>query len=284
MFCISGPHGETDMPDLTPEAHRLLADVAQRHVVSVEAVLTVSHALAAGGGRMAQFNHPELGGAGQWSQGGMVMVGDMFNQGLKHRVDALCTELASQLPKLAAGRAAEPLQGQAQFQGGANWPGAAFGPSAGAWWPADLGTPASSGAQNDLRYAYFPAVRRLAIQRNGRLELYDTGEHRISGVSQQQQGSGAQAPTFTSDKGHVRLADLEPVTGAQTHSEPQRAAMGTAVPAAQAEPAPTHDAGSSGPAAGDPIAILERLAGLRQKGILTDAEFEAKKAELLARL
>lgn len=270
------------MPDLSPDARQLLADVAQRHGVSLEAALTVSHALAAGGGRMAQFHHPELGGTGQWSQGGMVMVGDMFNQGLKHRVDALCTELASQLPKLAAGRAAEPSQGQIQFQGSAGRPDAAFGSSAGAWWPADLGTPASSGAQNDLRYAYFPAVRRLAIQQNGRLELYDTGEHRISGVSQQRQGSGAQAPTFTSDKGHVRLADLEAVTGAQPHSEPQRAAMGTAAPAAQAEP--THDAGSSSPAAGDPIAILERLAGLRQKGILTDAEFEAKKAELLARL
>jgi hypothetical protein len=25
----------------------------------------------------------------------MIMVGDMFNQGLKHRVDALCKELAA---------------------------------------------------------------------------------------------------------------------------------------------------------------------------------------------
>ena len=24
----------------------------------------------------------------------MIMIGDMFNQGLKHRVDALCNELA----------------------------------------------------------------------------------------------------------------------------------------------------------------------------------------------
>ena len=54
-------------------------------------------ALAHGNGRQAQFNHPELGGMGQWSQGGMIMVGDMFNQGLKHRVDALCNELAGLL-------------------------------------------------------------------------------------------------------------------------------------------------------------------------------------------
>lgn len=34
----------------------------------------------------------------------------------------------------------------------------------------------------------------------------------------------------------------------------------------------------------DPIAALERLAGLVEKGILTQEEFEAKKAELLARI
>jgi len=54
-------------------------------------------ALEQGNGRQAQFNHPDLGGMGQWSQGGMIMVGDMFNQGLKYRVDALCNELAGLL-------------------------------------------------------------------------------------------------------------------------------------------------------------------------------------------
>ena len=48
-------------------------------------------------GDQAQFNHPDPGGLGQWSQGGMIMVGDMFNQGLKYRVDALCNELAGLL-------------------------------------------------------------------------------------------------------------------------------------------------------------------------------------------
>jgi hypothetical protein len=32
------------------------------------------------------------------------------------------------------------------------------------------------------------------------------------------------------------------------------------------------------------LATLERLAELHQKGVLTDAEFAAKKAELLARI
>ncbi len=36
---------------------------------------------------------------GQWSQGGMIMIGDMFNNALKYRVDALCSELSSLLQK-----------------------------------------------------------------------------------------------------------------------------------------------------------------------------------------
>ena len=39
---------------------------------------------------------------------------------------------------------------------------------------------------------------------------------------------------------------------------------------------------AAAPAGGDdPIAQLERLAALKQQGILTDAEFEAQKAKLL---
>lgn len=46
--------------------------------------------------------------------------------------------------------------------------------------------------------------------------------------------------------------------------------------AAAAAPAP-----APAPAGGDYLDELERLAGLRDKGILTDAEFEAKKKQLL---
>jgi hypothetical protein len=81
--------------NLTPEGARRSEDVARRHGVSLEAAAALLGALAQGNGSQAQFNHPDLGGMGQWSQGGMIMVGDMFNHSLKHRVDALCSELAS---------------------------------------------------------------------------------------------------------------------------------------------------------------------------------------------
>src|SRR5271165_2833630 len=82
------------MQNLTPEGLRMVAGAAERHWVSLDAALALLGALAEGNGRQAQFNHPDFGGMGQWSQGGMIMVGDMFNHGLKARVDALCNELA----------------------------------------------------------------------------------------------------------------------------------------------------------------------------------------------
>lgn len=78
------------------------------------------------------------------------------------------------------------------------------------WWPEGLDNPGSSGAQNGLRYAFFPEQRRLAIERHGRVTQYDTADHRISGVSQQREGSGG-TPRFTSQQGEVDLSSLRQV-------------------------------------------------------------------------
>jgi hypothetical protein len=52
-------------------------------------------------------------------------------------------------------------------------------------WPEDFGQPSTSGSQNEMRCAFFPEKRRLLIQQAGKLTTYDSGQHRISGVSQQ---------------------------------------------------------------------------------------------------
>ena len=173
-----------------------IADIAQRHGFSPEAARIVAEALRRGGGRMAQFSHPELGGMGQWSAGGMVMIGDMFNNALKARVDALCRDLAAAPGPVPA--ASEQQSGsEQQSEQGRDW------------WPNGLGMASATGAQNDMRYACFPEQRRLAIMRDGRVQVYDTGDHRIGGFSQQQ--SGTQSLTFTSQNGLVRLEDLKEV-------------------------------------------------------------------------
>jgi hypothetical protein len=150
---------------------------------------------------------------GQWSSG-MLQIGDMFNYALKAKVAAVCSDLAA----LAARAGSAPAGShQSQWQGAGpagSGPSAAWGfaPMGGRpWWPEHLGQPASTGAQNDTRYAFFPDKRRLAVERDGVVTLYDTGEHSVSGFSQQQSTCSAMA--FTSQFGAVMLDGLPVVAG-----------------------------------------------------------------------
>ena len=108
--------------------------LAQNYSVSSEAVTVLLRALVAGNGYQAQFNHPELGGMGQWSQGGMIMIGDMFNQALKNKINSLCEDLSSRLrnqPLFASATS----QTQTQGQGASGVSFFAPGPNSGSWWP-----------------------------------------------------------------------------------------------------------------------------------------------------
>lgn len=241
--------------------------IAERHGMSVEAVQHLARALATGHGNMAQFDHPELGGLGQWSRGGMIMVGRMNDHALKARIDALCTELAATLP-----------------------PPETHGlPGAGNWWPDGLGVPSSVGAQDGTRYAFFPTSRRLAVETGGQIKLYDLGDRAVTGVSQQQ-GGGASF-RFSGPAGSFALDDLTPVDLApgEPAPKPPQTEASESRPTAQSNRAPEP---AAPPAArpspttevGEVLTILERLAELHRKGALTDAEFAQKKTELLARL
>ena len=67
------------MQELSSEGRKIVDDLARRHGVGSDAVAALLCALELGNGAQAQFNHPDLGGMGHWSQGGMIMIGDMFN-------------------------------------------------------------------------------------------------------------------------------------------------------------------------------------------------------------
>jgi hypothetical protein len=265
---------------VTPGAEIAITDIAQRHGLSREAVLAMLFAMQAGGGTMAQFSIPELGGSGQWMRGGMTMVGNMFDNALKARVDALCGELSQLLATTTVFPASTT-----DFQVGFN---------SANWWPADLGVPSWSGGQTGARYAIFPSIQRLAIQINGVTRVFDTGEHQIGGV-QQQQGGRHGTVSFTSQLGTFDVSSLRELGTQQVAdtraaaSAPQHQPDPAPQPAPQT-PRPEPASGASEPAsgaAGDPaviVAAIESLAGLRQRGILSDEEFATKKAELLARL
>ena len=176
-------------------SHLDVQELASRHSVSTGAIRTLADALAHSQGRAAQFSHPELGGMGQWMSGGMLMIGDMFNHDLKAKVDRLCHDVAAAIearprtvddtPKMEA--RVDPIS----------------------WWPAGLGTPAAAGSQNEMRYPFFPAAKRLVIDDKGTVAMYDTGDVYLTGVAQEQ--STAQTLSFSSTDGPVPLSRFKRV-------------------------------------------------------------------------
>ena len=155
------------------------------------------------------------------------------------------------------------------------------------WWPSDLGSPNGSGGQNNVRYAYFSNARRLAVDLNGNVTVYDTLDHQIGGVSQQQSANGSL--TLSSQYGTVDVANLPVISvngvAPQTFT-PQYASPPQYVPPPQYAPPsqPSNPAAGGNVQEADIFAKIERLAELLQKGIVTPEEFAAKKSELLSRL
>jgi hypothetical protein len=186
-----------------PKEAELIACLARDHGVSEDAVIAVLGALQRGGGTMAQFSHADFGGMSQWSSG-MTMVGDMFNDSLKAKLNAIAGELSAYLRD-------HPSERRSSDDTNVSYRSAGM-PGAGSWWPDELGNPSAAGSQNHMRYAAFPEKRRLVIDDNGKTEIYDTGDHRISGVSQSQ--STDSTLTFVSQHGVVRVSDLKRVDAA----------------------------------------------------------------------
>ncbi len=257
------------MAQLSPIGISAVQDIAQRHGFSFDAVQSMLTSVINGNGSMAQFSHYEFGGSGQWMQGGMTMIGDMFNNYLKGRVDNLCSELARlsyNQPGLFVEVAAQPN-----------------------WWGPDLKFPNTSGGQNGMRYAYFAQARRLAIESNGQVIVYDTLDHSIGGVSQQQ--SGGYSVTFSSQYGYVDLSRLPVVT---INGMPPLAPAPMQAPAPVYAPSysnnqqnsyvPANNSVASSSGDSDIFASIEKLAALQSRGILSEQEYASKKADLLSRL
>jgi hypothetical protein len=264
------------MWQLSSAGQQAINDLAQRQGFSTDAVLSMLQAVINGRGSMAQFSRPEFGGSGQWMRCGMIMISDMFNNALKGRIGALCSELSALVanqPLILGGSFQSQGQGSQQQRGsGSAGPVSLFVPptgESGKWWPGDLGWPNSTGEQNGVRYAYFAPARRLAIEIGGKVTVYDTLDHQIGGFSEPQSRGGSL--TFSSQYGLVDVATL-PVVSPEVgvKSPPPSPSAQPSFAAAQ----PT----------GDIFDALEKLGDLHDKGILSDEEFASKKAELLSRL
>ena len=177
------------METLSRFGHDKVSEIASRHGFSAVAVREMLDAVRAGHGSMAQFSHPEFGGAGQWMRGGMTMVSDMFNHRLAARVDSLAAELAAALSSHDASSLFKVDPDSERN-----------------WWPPELGTPDSTGRQNAMAYAYFGGKHRLAINEGGKIRVYDTLGQKITGVSQQQSTGGTMM--FSTASGVIDLSTL----------------------------------------------------------------------------
>ncbi len=290
------------MAQLSPAGILAVQDIAQRHGFGFDAVHSMLISVINGNGSMAQFSHPEFGGSGQWMQGGMTMVGDMFNNYLKGRVDNLCSELSrlisSQPDLIRTGSFQSQSQnGNTAYNGfgssSGNNPSSLFvaAPEQANWWGPDLKYPNSLGGQNGMRYAWFSQARRLAIESNGQVIIYDTLDHQIGGVSQQQ--SGGYSVTFSSQFGYVDLSRLPVIS---INGQPPLASTSPPAPsyapgndgsfgnAAQSVLSNGNNPAMSSNGQGDIFASIEKLAALQSRGILSEQEYASKKAELLSRL
>ncbi len=116
---------------------------------------------------------------------------------------------------------------------------------------------------------------------NGHVTVYDTLDHQIGGVSQQQ--GGGSSLTFSSQYGTVSVSSLPIVSvdGVSVDGVPRSA---PAPSPALAPAAPSAPRGGEAGEEADIFVKIERLADLHRKGILSEQEYSAKKAELLSRL
>lgn len=284
------------MRKLSPQGEQAISEMALRYGVSFDAMASMLDAVANGGGTMAQFSHPEFGGSGQWMQGGMTMVGDMFNHGLKAQVDNVCYELSNLLAssqpfapipvrKAPANQQSRSFQSQSQGNGTSF-----YMTQGGAWWPEELGQPSATGSQNDMQYAYFPNVRRLALNAYGSVGVYDTLDHNIGGFGQQQ--SGDASITFSSQYGIISLNSLPRVDGIQSNSVAEADIAPTNVSAPnntepeleEEKPAPAMEEVAIASGQTDVFELLERLAALRDADVISLEDFETKKQDLLSRI
>ncbi|MEO8626865.1 MAG: SHOCT domain-containing protein [Betaproteobacteria bacterium] len=291
------------MQKLTEAGRRRIAEVAQRHGFSFGAAEAMLDAIVRGNATMAQFDHREFAGAGQWMRGGMTMVSDMFNATLKSRVNSLCTELSEivlQLPGTVSGGTAQyrnESSTMADVRGNETGPRTARDDSSHAdqplidaapttqasaspRWPRSLQSPTSTGAQNATRYAYFAAQQRLAIDAGAKVAVYDTFHHNIGGVSQQQ--SRASSLTFVSQDGLVDLTTLPVVAPpVEATSAPQPMRSQAMTPDRNDDRHVEDENVRRDGNKQNVLATIERLAELKTNGTLTEDEFAAKKAELL---
>ncbi len=158
-----------------------IAQIAQTHQLSEEVVTHLFNQLALGNGRQAQFNHPALGGMGQW-QNGMLMISDFSNHALKAKLTGVFADLV-QLYTREGGPSS--LEAKPETD--------------------SLGKPSMVATQNYLTVNYYQDKSLLVITDNQRKTAitYSVAPHRLTGISQQNQNNSLYGISFVTAQGQT---------------------------------------------------------------------------------
>lgn len=179
-----------------------LPHIAERYHVSEDAVRALFRALESTEGKVAEFNHPDLGGSGQWMPG-MIMLSDTDDAQAKARIAGLCAEVSA----IVQGRGTSADEALAMPMDAGASAACVTMPPGESWWPASFGHPTAAGDQHGIRYAYFPDRDRLLVQQGGHILSYDTTGRRIIAFAQEQ--STGSRICFTTERGPLELGEMK---------------------------------------------------------------------------
>ena len=98
------------------------------------------------------------------------------------------------------------------------------------------------------------------------------------------QRAEALPPRAGSDRVQVAPAAVAPVAGAGPEGTPREPGPGASPAATPTAPSPGAGSAASPSASAEAAATLERLAGLRDRGLITPEEYETKKRDILERM
>ena len=232
---------------------------------------------------------------GQWSQGGMLMIGDMFNNALEvpgrpARATSCrrwCAVKAGRCPRPRSRNGRAPARRATRARAAARPPASACSSPAPAV-PATGGRPSSARPLRSVprTTSATPASLRPTGWRSSSAALRSrcstprppdhrllpaAGRRHILDLHQSARAGAGGRPAASS--------------GRRARQHPWSAPPPAEAPTPAVTAAPASQPPAAGSATDDEIfSRIERLAELKQKGILTEEEFAAKKGELLARL
>lgn len=236
------------MVELTPQGRARVVALSARHGASFEATLTLLRALIEGDGKSARFDHPELGGAGEWLAGGPTILSDLFNHDLKAKVAALCGDLAAMLDQVDKEIAIDAASGDT-FAVRLFEPTQAPRDDAEPFWPAAWSVPDRVVRTPDLSYAVFDQAQRLALIEGGQVAHLATDQRRIERLKREADG----LIVAETDQGEVMLeeyglahdeedvaaARVVPTATATSGADETRSAKRAAAPASATAPMPS---------------------------------------------